>query len=86
MVSSDKRFIPEIRCEQSYDKAISQMSEIISSTTASLDSIFDHDWIDILVKNSSFFDTIADFKIKQRVYVSDLSQILNSKMYQVVQN
>ncbi|MGB9169327.1 MAG: hypothetical protein WCB31_10410 [Nitrososphaeraceae archaeon] len=66
MESSDKRFISEIRCEQSYDKAISQMSEIILRTTASLDSIFDHDWIDILVKNSTFFDTIADFKIKQK--------------------
>jgi len=42
------------------------MSEIILRTTDSLDSIFDHDWIDILVKNSFFFDTIADFKIKQK--------------------
>ena len=66
MESSDEQFIPEIRCEQSYKNAMNQMSEIISRTTDSLDSIFDHDWINIMVQNSSFFDKIAAFKIKQK--------------------
>jgi hydrogenase maturation factor HypE len=42
------------------------MSEIISKTTKTLESIFDNNWISILVENPLFFTIIADFKIKQK--------------------
>jgi hypothetical protein len=64
--SIGKEFFPELKYELNGRKALDQMSEIISQTTKNLESVFDHHWIHILVENSMFFNTIADFKIKQK--------------------
>jgi hypothetical protein len=64
--SVDDKFFPELKYEHSDGKALNKMSEIISRTTKNLESVFDHHWIHILVENSIFFDTIVDFKIKQK--------------------
>ena len=66
MESIGKEFFPELKYELNGRKALDQMSEIISQTTKNLESVFDHHWIHILVENSVFFNTIADFKIKQK--------------------
>jgi hypothetical protein len=64
--SVDDKFFSELKYEHYDGKALNQMSEIISRITKNLDSVFDHSWIHILVENSIFFDTIVDFKIKQK--------------------
>jgi hypothetical protein len=64
--SFDTQFFPELRYEYSDKKALNQMYEIILGTTKTLESVFDHNWIPILVENSLFFNTLADFKIKQK--------------------
>lgn len=66
MESVGNEFFPELKYEHNAGKALNQMSEIISRTTKNLESVFDHDWIHILVENPEFFDTIVDFKIKQK--------------------
>ncbi len=66
MESVGNEFFPELKYEQNAGKALNQMFEIISRTTKNLESVFDHDWIHILVENPEFFDTIVDFKIKQK--------------------
>jgi len=60
------QFLPELRYEYNGSKALNQMSEIISNTTKTLESVFDYNWIHLLVKNPLFFDILADFKIKQK--------------------
>ena len=63
----NNQFLPELRCNYNDSrKALNQMSEIISNTTKTLDSVFDHDWIHILVENPLFFNILVDFKIKQK--------------------
>jgi hypothetical protein len=63
----NNQFLPELRYEYNNGrKALNQMSEIISRTTKTLESVFDHDWIHILVKNPLFFNILVDFKIKQK--------------------
>jgi hypothetical protein len=64
----NNQFLPELRYEYNNGgkKALTQMSEIISRTTKTLESVFDHDWIHILVENPFFFDILANFKIKQK--------------------
>jgi hypothetical protein len=64
--SFDNQFSPDLRYEYNDRKALNQMYEIILGTTKTLESIFDHNWIHILVENSHFFNTLADFKIKQK--------------------
>jgi hypothetical protein len=64
--SFDNQFLPEFRYEFNGKKALNQMSEIISKTTKTLESIFDNSWIYLLVENPLFFTIIADFKIKQK--------------------
>ena len=66
MESVGNELFPELKYELNDRKAFDQMSEIISRTTHNLESVFDHHWIQILVENSVFFDTIVDFKIKQK--------------------
>jgi hypothetical protein len=46
--------------------ALKQISEILSRTTKTLDSIFDYTWIRILVENPLFFNIFSEFKIKQK--------------------
>jgi hypothetical protein len=60
------QFLPELRYEYNDRKALNQMSEIISKTTKTLESVFDHNWIRLLVENPLFFNILADFKIKQK--------------------
>ncbi|HET9807286.1 MAG TPA: hypothetical protein VFP49_10285 [Nitrososphaeraceae archaeon] len=63
----NNQFLPELRYEYTNGrKALNQMSEIISRTTKTLESVFDHDWIHILVENPFFFDILTNFKIKQK--------------------
>ena len=62
----NNQFLPELRYEYSDRKALKQMSQIISTTTKNLESVFDHNWIHILVENPLFFNILADFKIKQK--------------------
>lgn len=64
----NNQFLPELRYEYNNDrkKVLNQMSEIISRTTKTLESVFDHDWIHILVENPLFFNILSDFKIKQK--------------------
>ena len=64
----NNQFLPELRYEYSNGrkKVLNQMSEIISRTTKTLESVFDHDWIHILVENPLFFNILSDFKIKQK--------------------
>ena len=64
----NNQFLPELRYEynKGRKKALTQMSEIISRTTKTLESVFDHDWIHILVENPLFFNILSDFKIKQK--------------------
>ena len=64
----NNQFLPELRYEYNdgRKKALNQMSEIISKTTKTLESVFDHDWIHILVENPLFFNILVDFKIKQK--------------------
>ncbi len=64
----NSQFLPELRYEYNNDrkKVLNQMSEIISRTTKTLESVFDHDWIHILVENPLFFNILVDFKIKQK--------------------
>ncbi len=66
MESFDTQFLPELKYEYNSKKALNQMYEIILGTTRTLESVFDHNWISILVENSLFFNTLADFKIKQK--------------------
>lgn len=66
MESFDTQFFPELRYEYNDKKALNQMYEIILGTTKTLESVFDHNWIPILVENSLFFNTLADFRIKQK--------------------
>jgi hypothetical protein len=67
-VDDNNQFLPELRYEYNNDrkKVLNQMSEIISRTTKTLESVFDHDWIHILVENPLFFNILVDFKIKQK--------------------
>jgi hypothetical protein len=67
-VDDNNQFLPELRYEYNNDrkKVLNQMSEIISRTTKTLESVFDHDWIHILVENPLFFNILSDFKIKQK--------------------
>ena len=67
-VDDNNQFLPELRYEYNNGrkKALNQMSEIISRTTKTLESVFDHDWIHILVENPLFFNILSDFKIKQK--------------------
>ena len=67
-VDDNDQFLPELRYEYNNGrkKALNQMSEIISRTTKTLESVFDHDWIHILVENPLFFNILSDFKIKQK--------------------
>ena len=67
-VDDNNQFLPELRYEYNSDrkKVLNQMSEIISRTTKTLESVFDHDWIHILVENPLFFNILVDFKIKQK--------------------
>ena len=63
----NNQFLPDLRCNYNDSrKALNQMSEIISNTTKTLESVFDHDWIHILVENPLFFNILVDFKIKQK--------------------
>ena len=63
----NNQFLPELRCNYNDGKkALNQMSDIISNTTKTLESVFDHDWIHILVENPLFFNILVDFKIKQK--------------------
>lgn len=62
----DNQFLPELRYEYNGLKALNQMSEIISKTKKTLESVFDYNWIHLLVENPLFFDILADFKIKQK--------------------
>ena len=63
----NNQFLPELRCNYNDGKkALNQMSEIISNTTKTLESVFDDDWIHILVENPLFFNILVDFKIKQK--------------------
>ena len=64
----NNQFLPELRYEYNNcrKKALNQMSEIISRTTKTLESVFDRDWIHILVENPVFFNIIVEFKIKQK--------------------
>ena len=62
----DDESMPDIRYEYSSTKALNLMSEIISRTTKTLESIFDHDWIDTLTESTIFFNILADFKIEQK--------------------
>jgi hypothetical protein len=64
----NNQFLPELRYEYNNGrkKALIQMSEIISRTTKTLESVFDHDWIHILVENPLFFNILVNFKIKQK--------------------
>jgi hypothetical protein len=65
--SDNNQFLPELRYEYNNDrKALKQISEIISRTTKTLESVFDHNWIQILIENTLFFNILADFKIKQK--------------------
>jgi hypothetical protein len=64
--SFETQFFPELRYEYNDRKALNQMYEIILGTTKTLESVVDHNWISILVENSLFFNTLADFKIKQK--------------------
>ena len=57
MESFDTQFLPELRYEYNDKKALNQMYEIILGTTKTLESVFDHNWIPILVENSLFFNT-----------------------------
>ena len=66
MKSFDNQFLPDLRCEYNDRRALNQMYKIILGTTKTLESVFDHNWIPILVENSLFFNTLADFKIKQK--------------------
>ena len=67
-VDDNNQFLPELRYEYNNGrkKALNQMSEIISRTTKTLESVFDRDWIHILVENPLFFNILSDFKIKQK--------------------
>ena len=67
-VDDNNQFLPELRYEYNNGrkKVLNQMSEIISRTTKTLESVFDHDWIHILVENPLFFNILSDFKIKQK--------------------
>ena len=63
----NNQFLPELRCNYNDGKkALNQMSEIISNTTKTLESVFGDDWIHILVENPLFFNILVDFKIKQK--------------------
>ena len=64
----NNQFLPELRYEYNdgRKKVLNQMSEIISKTTKTLESVFDRDWIHILVENPLFFNILSDFKIKQK--------------------
>lgn len=66
MESFDTHFLPEVKYEYNGKKALNQMSEIILGTTRTLESVFDHNWIHLLVENPLFFNILADFKIKQK--------------------
>jgi len=62
----NNQFLPELRYEYNGRKALNQMAEIISKTTKTLESVFDDNWIHLLVENPLFFNILADFKIKQK--------------------
>ena len=66
MDSFENQFSPELRYEYSGRKALHQIYEIMSRTSKTLDSLVDHNWINILVENSLFFKILSDFKIKQK--------------------
>ncbi|HET8858075.1 MAG TPA: hypothetical protein VFM28_11160 [Nitrososphaeraceae archaeon] len=66
MKSFDNQFLPDLRCEYNERRALNQMYEIILGTTKTLESIFDQNWIHILVENSHFFNALANFNIKQK--------------------
>jgi hypothetical protein len=64
--SFDNQFLPDLRCEYNERRALNQMYKIILGTTKTLESIFDQNWIHILVENSHFFNALANFNIKQK--------------------
>jgi hypothetical protein len=62
----NNQFLPELRYEYNGRKALNQMSKIILKTTKTLESVFDYNWIHLLVENQLLFNILADFKIKQK--------------------
>ena len=81
MESVGNELFPELKYELNDRKALDQMSEIISRTTHNLESVFDHNWIQILVENPVFFDTIVDFKIKQKgVFIKFITNITSENV------
>jgi hypothetical protein len=66
VVDNNNQFLPEFRYEYNGKKAINQISEIISTTTETLESVFDYNWLNILVEHPLFFNILEDFKLKQK--------------------